>query len=434
LGFALFIVLNAVLFIRPTEVVPALDQLPIYEVLILLCVALSLPVLVEQLKWKVLRSRPINLCVLGMLPAVVLSHASHFAFGAAWEAGFHIGKILVYYLLFISLVTSHDRLRSFLLWLVGFVLVLATLALLQYHGVIDIAALQPVDQRMGEDDMGDAIVIPRLCSTGIFHDPNDLCLILIAGMTVSLYLAARPGGGLARLVWGVALALFGYALLLTHSRGGFMAFLAAFVTFLLARFGWKKSVPIILVLVPVLFLLFAGRQTSVDLSDPDDTSQQRLQLWRDGLELWKSAPLFGVGKDEYAERVGLVAHNSFMHCYAELGLFGGTIFTGIFFCSLWALYRVRSVGACPVPSDLSRLPPYLLATTVGYVVGILALSRAYVVPTYLLPALAASYVALPEIGGRVPLPKFNSRLLLALMGVGILTLACIILIVKIFAR
>ena len=81
--------------------------------------------------------------------------------------------------------------------------------------------------------------------------------------------------------------------------------------------------------LPIMFILFGGRQTNINMGG-DDTMQERVQLWSEGLDLFREAPVFGIGYREYAEQVGQVAHNSFVHCYAELGFFGGTIFLAAF--------------------------------------------------------------------------------------------------------
>ena len=43
MGFAFFLLVNAVLFIRPAEIVPAPESLPIYNVLITTCLAVCRP-------------------------------------------------------------------------------------------------------------------------------------------------------------------------------------------------------------------------------------------------------------------------------------------------------------------------------------------------------------------------------------------------------
>src|SRR5207249_4102486 len=158
---------------------------------------------------------PITVCVLGMLAAVVLSHLSDFSIYGARTSGWEFWKVLVYYLLFVGLVNTPSRMRWFLTWLVGFIVVIAGLALLQYHGVIDIPALAAMEQRDIDEETGEIIVFYRLCSTGVYNDPNDLCLILVAAMAVCLYwLTGRGTSLLGRLPSIPLLGLFGYALYL----------------------------------------------------------------------------------------------------------------------------------------------------------------------------------------------------------------------------
>src|SRR4051794_30680512 len=143
----------------------------------------------------------------------------------------------------------------------------------------------------------------------------------------------------SRFLWLAPAALFAYALSITYSRGGFLAFLASMMAFLGTRFGLKRTFPMAVVLLPVIFIAFAGRQTNI--STTEGTGQDRIHLWAEGLRLFQRSPVFGIGKGQYAEEVGLVAHNSFLHCYVELGFFGGTLFFGAFFCAFWALWRLR---------------------------------------------------------------------------------------------
>src|SRR5262245_33559087 len=121
MGFALFLLVNAILFVRPAEIVPELIGLNLYEYAILACLLASFPQVVEQLTPRALLERPITVCVLGLLLAVGLSHVSHFYFGGAHEAGLEFAKVALYYLLFVAVVNSPARLRQFLGWLVVFI-------------------------------------------------------------------------------------------------------------------------------------------------------------------------------------------------------------------------------------------------------------------------------------------------------------------------
>jgi len=192
-GFILFILLNATLFIRPAEIIPSLEDMQIYEALIIACLVVSLPAVLEQLRADSLTAAPITVCVLGMLAAVVLSHLSDFSIYGARTSGWEFWKVLVYYLLFVGLVNTPSRMRWFLTWLVGFIVVIAGLALLQFHGEIYIPALEAMEQTDIDEETGEIIVFYRLCSTGIYNDPNDLCLILVTGMVICLYWLTNRG-------------------------------------------------------------------------------------------------------------------------------------------------------------------------------------------------------------------------------------------------
>jgi O-antigen ligase len=434
LGFAVFILLNAVLFVRPAEIVPALLGWPIYEILILVCAVLSAPAILERFRRTPLTSQPVTVCLLGLWLAVPLSQLAHAQFGLAYTAWFEYSKIVLYYLLLISLVTSIGRLRTFLFWLACFVVVLTALALMQYHGVIDLPALAQLEQHEVDEDTGEEFFIPRLRSTGIFNDPNDLSLILVAGLAITMYWLTDPKSRLLRFAWLLPLVGLGYGLALTKSRGGFLALLAGVMTLLITRFGWKKTVPLALLVLPPLVLLFGGRQTNMDLSNNQDTAQARIQLWREGLDLFKTSPVLGIGKGQYAEEVTQVAHNSYVHCYTELGVFGGTWFTGMLLFSVWSLLRARAGQLVFGDPDLPRVRLYLLLAILAYAVGLFSLSRPYAVSTYIMPGLATAFIGLPGVARSIPPFQVSARLSAVLGGLSLATLAFLFLFVRLMAK
>src|SRR5205814_9877341 len=120
------------------------------------------------------------------------------------------------------------------------------------------------------------------------------------------------------------------------------------------HFSWAKTLPLAAVVLPAMFFVFAGRQTNIS-TGADDTMQARIQLWSEGLQLFREAPLFGIGYREYAEQAGQVAHNSFVHCYTELGFFGGTAFLSAFACVVLGLYRLGGRPAPGTDPGLARL-------------------------------------------------------------------------------
>jgi O-antigen ligase len=384
--FALFIVVSAALFIRPGEVVPALLGLPVYEVPLVAALLVAAPRVLRQLQPAALRRQPITACVLALLPAVVLSHLPHLFLWGMKNSGILFAKVVLFYLVMVAVVNTPSRLRRLLVALAAFALVLTAIALLQYHEVIEVPSLTTL--RQGElDENGEVVFIARLRSTGIYNDPNDLGQMLVAGALISLCGLGALGPRHLRPLWLGPLALFGYALVLTHSRGAFLALLAGLTVLFRARFGWRRAVVLVTLTLPVLFVLASGRQA--DLSTSGGTSQDRIQLWSQGLDLLRQSPLLGTGMGTYEDHCDLVAHNSYVHCFTELGLLGGALFLGAFLAAILTLRRAGEATAAD--PRLERLRPYLLAIVTAYAVGLFSLSRPYTVSTYVFFGLAAVY-------------------------------------------
>jgi hypothetical protein len=435
MGFFLFLMVNAVLFVRPAEIVPALLDLPLYEALILGSLVTSLPAVTGQLSIRSLSERPASACVVGVLVSVVLSHLSHFTIDAAARSGIAFAKVLLYYLLLVGLLNSVSRLRTFLTWLLGLIMILTALALLQYHEFIDIPALASYAERQHDEvnqETGEPSVLVRLRSTGIYGNPNDLSRILAVGMLLGLYLLGNHGTGPLRFLWTAPIALCGYALHLTHSRGGLLGLMAGLATLSAARYGRKKTFWIGVLVLPVMMMLFGGRQTMISASE--GTGQQRIQLWEEGFSRFARNPVFGIGMDNYVEEVGLVAHNSFVHCYTEIGFIGGTFFLGTFYLPMRSLHRLGKPGTEVAEPESQRLRPFLMAITAGTIVGMLTSSRSYSLPTYLIVGLNVAYIRVAREPSARAAEGFDSRLVQHLAVVSAIVLACFYVYVRVMVR
>ena len=129
------------LFVRPAEIVPALLGWEIYQVCILACLTTCFPVLLEQFQPRALEARPLTVCVLGLLLAVVLSHLTAFRFSDTALLGWDFFKTVLYFLLFVGLVNTPSRLRWMFLVAALCSLPSSPLAVLQYHHVITLPNL-----------------------------------------------------------------------------------------------------------------------------------------------------------------------------------------------------------------------------------------------------------------------------------------------------
>ena len=395
MSFALFILLNGILFIRPEDFLPEIAGARLYLIVIVLCLVATLPNLLPQLSLRNLARRPITVCVLGLLGAVALSQLVRGRLDAVEDFVPEFAKVVAYYLLLIAVVDTPARLRTFLAWQVAFVAVVATLGVLQFHEVINYDALKPVFEERFNPQSGETEQIARLCGSGIFNDPNDLCLVMVFGILCCLYRGATARNWGMTGLWVLPSLLFGYALILTQSRGGLLGLLAAVGTLVWCKYGWRRALPVLALCLPAAILAIGGRQSEISVAG--GTGNARIMLWAEGLGTLFRSPflvLFGIGAGEYAGAVGQDAHNSFVHAYVDLGLLGGTLFLGAFVLAIWMMLRLRRSDRVRLPGALKTAWPFLMAMVVGYAAGIFSLSRNYIVPTYLCLGLAASYIAM----------------------------------------
>ena len=208
-AFFFFLLLNFVLFVRPMELIPDPDFYgsELYLYMIVISMTLGFPVILGQLRLDVLEKRPIILCVFGMCVAMVLSHLAHFALRSALNTTIEYLKVLVYFLLFTGLVTTPARLRRLLNVVLWSVVIVAAATVLQYHGVITLPTID-VSRELGEKKLpGDTGEVLRLVGTGIFQEPNDMCVLLATAVLLGLYrLTDRAWRGF-RVLWLAPLTL-----------------------------------------------------------------------------------------------------------------------------------------------------------------------------------------------------------------------------------
>lgn len=422
MSFTFFLLLNGVLFIRPGELMPSLEPFRLYQLTILACLATSYQGLLSQVSTESLVSRPITLCVLGLLAAIMLSHLQFGSLYGARTSGYEFFKLVLYYLLLLYNLDGPDKFQRFLNSLVLFTLVAASLALLQYHEVVNIPALEAYEQREVDQETGEIIVFARLCGSGIFNDPNDVCLMLMMAMMICFYRILTPGGGPGRFVLLLPLAVFFLAFVETKSRGGFIALMVAVNVLVVSRLGIKKAIPFWVAAAPVVLVLFGGRMTRIEVEG--GTGQHRIQLWREALGLVREYPLFGVGQGLLPDYTRLVAHNSYIHAFAELGLFGGTCFISLVYLAITELWRLRRYEQTIEDPELRRLRHYILGIVCGFCAGLLSLSRVYIVPTYLVFGLAAAYANQVRVAPDTPSPlrHLDASLFMRLVGISLAAL------------
>jgi putative inorganic carbon (HCO3(-)) transporter len=228
-------------------------------------------------------------------------------------------------------VTSLARLRATCSVLLVSVALLCVQAVYAYHSGVeaDIFTIRQVavpdvgSPPVGVEAPGDDVngyYLWRLRSVGFLQDPNDFSQI-ICMVLPWLWLWCRPGQGLRNLLRvGPLVALMGYCIHLTHSRGALVGLAMLGAVQFLRRAGlfWGAIIGAGLGVLGLLALQVGGR----GFSSKEASANERLDAWYAGMEMFKSAPIFGVGYGHFGEHHIRTAHNSFVLCFAELGTFG----------------------------------------------------------------------------------------------------------------
>jgi O-antigen ligase len=379
----------------------ALANVPLYLLSLSACTTLSLPTIFRQLRPASVATNPITLCVLGILVAAVLSNLVQLDFRAASKTAYDCLPFGLYYFVLVGVVDSPRRLRALLLWIVFFIFIICCLGLLIHSGYIEVQAdaaegtraqsYREVQEGTIDEETGDDLVLARLCGVGVYNNPNDLSRILVVGVMLCLYCFGNRGFGVLRYLWALPIGFFTYALQLTYSRGGFLALVTSILTLTMSHFGRARSLLLSAIMLPVLFAMFAGRTTSIDTSG--GTGQQRIQIWRDAFAEMQASPVFGVGVGQLTETLHIMAHNSFVQCFAEMGMLGGTCFASAFYFGMWGPYRLAPCLKQIPDKELRRLRPFLIAVIAGSIVGMFSSTRCYRVDTYLLLGLSAAYLS-----------------------------------------
>ena len=391
----------AVLYVRPGEIIPGWEGYPfaaITEALALFVVGIS-----WLMRPRGVLNQPLDAYVAGFFLAAVASNPAWGWMGGAQFAVLALLPCILCYLLIRLAVRTPQHLRVLGYALVAFTLFQAVNGIAQFRGGVGLVGnVEAYEQRVvpSADGNDEPEEVRRIRGTGIFNDPNDLAMAFVAVMPFLVGPMLGKGTVFLGRVMTVAMSLpMLVALYYTNSRGGVLGLAAALVPYVWRSGRWLTKVVVVLGLVGVLGLAAPSRMTQMD-SD-ESSAQGRVQSWSAGIQMLKTRPILGVGFGRYGEYNELVAHNSFVHTFGELGLIGAFCFAGMFF------WTFRGLAAVPATSgknlkERERLFVWgddLFMACVGLGVSMIFLSRQYTTIVFVFLAMAGSYRAiLQEIG------------------------------------
>lgn len=239
---------------------------------------------------------------------------------------------------------------------------------------------------------GSAAYWQRYVATGF--DANDLCVMLALSLPMSLYLSIGEPRGWRSWVWKLHWLPAIFAILLTASRGGFLATLVALLALpafyhKLPRsttvFRWTVTfVLVVMIVVWVPSTSFERLATTLE-EISHGSLNERKTVWLAGLELFAVHPILGVGAGAFAPAVAPIlgepisAHNTFLTVLVEQGFIG--------FVLMAIPASLLLMELLSLPSIERRLWTILLGS---WFVGAMALSWAHRKPGWLLLGLLAA--------------------------------------------
>ena len=363
-GVLLYLML---LYLRPQDLMPALEKL---RIMLVLAVFIILFFLIHKIFRKeeipILSTRQ-NLFMLLMLFVVPMSHIANFRIGAAWQS---FNEFLTLFLAFFVLVNLTGKNYKSLYWITTICAVMLALnGLVQHFRGFDLFGVFP---KAG-----------RIRWVGIFGDPNDFALLLVCSMPLVLFrLFDRHVNLLKRVLLILVLVVLFTAVHFTDSRGGYISLGTVLGFFAFKKFGLLKGVVMGGIFLALLVVFSPGRMA--DLDPYGMSAQGRIIAWIDGLVILKSKPIFGIGFGKFVEFHGRGAHSAFVKCMAELGLAGYFVWLTLIVTSFKDLLTIERYHA---GTELAKYAAIAQVSMVGFLSSAYFLSQTYSPIIYILFAI-----------------------------------------------
>lgn len=349
----------AALYLRPQEYVAALRAQPIMlSISILVLVTLLLHNVLRRKSFSILNFRQ-GIFMLAFLIVIPFSQLSRFYLTGAKEAFNDFLPIWVMFFMIVNLVTDLNKLKQTFNLLLFMTLFLAANGIYQHFTGMDIA--------------GQTMIEGRIRWIGIFEDPNDLGLTILAFTPFAiLSIIKKKTRFIFRILWTLVLAVFICALYFTNSRGTFIGLMAVFGYLLAKRWGGVKGLACGAIFGLALLVVGPSRMSTVSLAEA--SASGRLDAWAVGLNLLKWRPILGIGYSSFTEHHHLTAHNSVVLCMAELGVVGLFVWLLLIYTSYKETLMVEKRAP---KTDFALYAEALQLSLVGFFTSAFFLSRTY---------------------------------------------------------
>ena len=248
-------------------------------------------------------------------------------------------KVVLIFVLMVNTLTSPRRMRQFI-WLIviasGYI---GMRAVLDYARGINLVEHGRVQGAIG----------------GMFKNPNDLALNMVAVLPLAAFLVLQPASMLKRALAGLCAVMMLGAIVASHSRSGTVG-LAAMSVVLGAQMLRRKPGLVMavafagLLAVPLLPSSYWQRLESItnDRLDETGSREARSVLLRESFDAFVTHPFTGVGAGQFKnynpegrQEAWRESHNVVLQVAAELGIAGLAVFFYLVFRAFLAPVQAR---------------------------------------------------------------------------------------------
>ena len=306
-------------------------------------------------------------------------------------------KVCAVVLVAVNVVTTRTRLRLFLIVLLG------------------CFALYPVRGALISFFVYGGGMLPGRASWNyIYSNPNDLAAFCLLQFSLAAGVFVSEQQRWARLAAGIGMIILPVLIVLTGSRGGFIALVVlAIVAFRkqIAKFKWLIAIGVVAALAYVVVpdvvwnrlgtIREADQINTASQKDAESSTAQRVEIWKVASTIAIEHPLTGVGLGaypdahfEYAQRPQFDpiafghrdAHSTYLRLAAELGFVGLILFLGLVGSTIADAERTRRAAIRTHPRLAAQLF-YMEAGLFAYLVAGIWGSLGTLVVTYVHLAL-----------------------------------------------
>lgn len=404
MSFAVFLLYIFLSFFRPIELfAPDLGE---YRPMLVLWVIAFVMAGARAVSRKEMACRPVHI---GLLVALCISIAASQVLigwaGGAVQALSEFSPSVMLFVLIVLNITSLQRLKSTCVVLVVSMVLVSGFSIRAYHTgehAEELVLRQNTSAHDAYEGMSTsearsaAEVIPaqdksgwflwRIRGLGFLSDPNDLAQVLVLTLPL-LWGAWRKGQRLHNLVQVIVPgSVIGYAMVLTQSRGSIIGVAAMLFFGVRKILGTTKTAVLIglMVLVVVAGNMAGGR----GFSSKERSAEERIEAWEVGIKLVRQYPITGAGYGNFTDHNPLTAHNSYVLCFAELGLVGYFLWLGLIVLTYKGLST--AVERLPEHSEERKVTGLIRSALVGFLACAWFLSRTYAPGLYFVLGLSVA--------------------------------------------